>query len=433
MRVVIGAGADGLRAAAALAASGASVLLLQESDTPHGLAHPEMGEGTGRLYVDPSHRVATEAVLGPLVEAPVIKRAVSIRGGVHPIPMAISTVPKLFDGASLGEVGRKFFDRRVRNSMIPLTGGGQEERTYRQWVERRMGAPAYREAYADYAQRRWGLPGDQLSVAIARLHHNPHRVEPGQVAGGGPASALEHAISVIEANGGEIRCGARVRGLKVVDGKVTAVRVGRRNVPVDGALWIARPHSVVAAWLGDALNPAQHVDAEALRVWDRVQVAVPVGETTLADEIHVLDRAAPAWRLTQEYGGTAWAVFHATIQPDAPTPSVEAMIRLGSSMGIRGLDPSAARIERLREWCPLWAPVVHPRLRRLTLAWSALGIVGVGRRGTFSSIDPGTELAVALSHASENGVDEREVLRAILEPPVRDDDLDASFRDFIWS
>jgi hypothetical protein len=42
-------------------------------------------------------------------------------------------------------------------------------------------------------------------------------------------------------------------------------------------------------------------------------------------------------------------------------------------------------------------------------------------------------MAVALSHASEGGPDEREVLRAILEPPVKDNDLNASFRDFIWS
>jgi hypothetical protein len=433
MRVVIGSGADGLRAAAALAASGASVLLLQETETPHGLVHPDMPEGTGRLYVDPSFRTESEAALGPLVEAPAIKRAVSIRGEVHSVPMALSTVPRLFDGPDLGEIGRRFVSQRIRNSMIPLTGGGQEERTYRQWVERRMGAPAYNHVYADYAQRRWGLPGDQLSVAVARVHHNPHRVGPGQVAGGGPAAALAHAVAVIESNGGEIRCGARVRGLKVVDGKVTAVRVGRRNVPVDGPLWIARPHSVVAGWLGDALTPAQHVDASALRVWDRVQLAVPVGDAMLADEIHVLEPSAPAWRVTQEYGGTAWAVFHTTLQPDAPTPTAEAMVRLGSAMGMRGLDPTAARVERLKEWAPLWAPVVHPRLRRMSLAWSALGIVAVGRRGTFTSIDPGTELAVAISHAAEGGPDEREVLRSLLEPPVKDNDLDASFRDFIWS
>jgi len=323
--------------------------------------------------------------------------------------------------------------QRVRNSLIPLTGGGQEERTYREWVERRMGAPAYHHVYADYAHRRWGLPGEQLSVAVARQHHNPHRVEPGQVAGGGPAAALAHAVSVIEANGGEIRCGARVRGLKVVDGKVVAARVGRRNVPIEGPLWVARPHHVVAGWLGDSLPKARQVDAAALQVWDRVQVAVPVGDTNLPDEVHVLEHAAPAWRITHEYGGSAWAVFHATVAPDAPNPSVETMVQLGSELGIRGLDPGGARIERLREWVPLWAPVVHPRLRRLSLAWSSLGIVAVGRRGTFTSIDPGTELAVALSHANDNGLDEREVLRAILEPPVKDHDLDASFRDFIWS
>jgi len=433
MRVVIGAGADALRAAAVLASTGVSVLLLQECDSSHGLEHPDLPEGMGRMYVNPSVRETVERALGPLVEAPSIRRAVSMRGQIHSIPMSVGAVPRLFEGPDLQETGLRFLERRVRNALIPLTGGGQEERTYRQWVERRMGAAAYDLIYRDYAHRRWALPGDRLSVAVARANHNPHRSGPGQVSGGGAGGALAHAVSVIEANGGEVRCGAKVRGLKVADGRVVAVRVGRRNIPTEDGLWIARPHSVVAGWLGDALPPALRVDANALHVWDRVQIAVPIGDDALPDEIHVLDNGAPAWRISQVYGGTSWAVFHATLPPDAPTPTPDAMVRLGSRMGLRGLDPHAARIERLQEWVPLWAPVVHPRMRRLALAWAELGIAAVGRRGTFTPVDIGAEIAVASSYTREDGPNGREVLRSILEPPVKDDDLEASFRDFIWS
>ena len=432
MRVVIGAGADALRAAAVLASTGVPVLLLQECDTPHGLAHPDVAEGMGRVYVSAALRELAERSLGPLVEAPSMKRAISLGDKVHAIPMSLGAVPTLFEGPALSAAGRSFFMRRVRNALIPLTGEGQEERNYRQWVERRMGAFTYQQIYSDYAHRRWGLDGGELSVAVARAHHNPHRDGPGQVPGGGPEASLSHAVSLIEANGGEIRCGVTVRGLKVVDGKVVAVRVGRKHIKIDEPLWVARPHSVVAGWLGEDLPTSRHVDARALQVWDRVQIAFPVETGIVHDEIHVLDKAAPAWRVSQLYGGSKVVVFHSSLAPDAPTPSPESMVSVGMNLGLSGLDPKNAKVERLREWVPLWAPVVHPRLRRLALAWSDLGLVGVGRRGTFTPIDMGTEVAVAANYSSDEGDDGREVLRALLEPPVKDDDLNASFRDFIW-
>ena len=433
MRVVIGAGADALRAAAVLASTGAPVLLLQECDSPYGLEHPDISEGVGRVYIDASLRETAEAALGPLVEAPSLKRAVARGGNVHGIPMSLGAVPSLFEGPSLPNAGRSFFTRRVRNALIPLTGEGQEERSYRQWVERRMGEFTYQHIYSDYARRRWALDGDHLSVAVARSHHNPHREGPGQVPGGGPAASLTHALSVIESNGGEVQCGVKIRGLKVVDGTVVAVRVGRKHIKFDGPLWVARPHSVVAGWLGDDLPKARHVDANALNLWDRVQIAFPFEGGTLPDEIHVLDKASPAWRVSQLYGGKGWVVFHATVSPDAALPSPESMLEVAAKLGMKDLDVRAAKVERLREWVPLWAPVVHPRLRRLALAWSNLGLVSVGRRGTFTPIDMGAEIAVAANYTSDEGVDGREVLRALLEPPVKDDDLNASFRDFIWS
>ena len=433
MRVVIGAGADALRAAAVLASNGVPVLLLQECDTPSGLNHPEIMEGIGRVYIDDQLRGRAEAALGPLVAGPSLRRAVALHGKVHDIPMSLGSVPALFEGSALQAAGRSFVTRRVRNALIPLTGEGQEERNYRQWVERRMGAFTYQHIYSDYARRRWGLHGNELSVAVARSHHNPHRIGPGQVLSGGAASSLSHAVSVIESNGGEIRCGVRVRSLTVENGRVVAVRVGRKSIKCDEPVWVARSHAAVAGWLGDGLPKARHVDANALQVWDRVQIAFPVEEQKLPDEIHVLDNGAAAWRISQPRDAGGWLVFHVTLAPTDPTPDPEAMVALGAVLGVKGLDTTMARVERLAEWVPLWAPVVHPRLRRLALAWSGLGLVGVGRRGTFTPVDVGAEIAVAANYASDEGVDAREVLRALLEPPVRDDDLNASFRDFIWS
>ena len=86
----------------------------------------------------------------------------------------------------------------------------------------------------------------------------------------------------------------------------------------------------------------------------------------------------------------------------------------------------AARVERLVEWVPVWSRICHARLRRLILAWQGLGIVAVGRAGTFTPMDPGTEVGLVHRYANERVPDQREALRALLEPPVRTDDLDIS-------
>ena len=432
MRVVIGAGADALRAAASLSVAGHSVLLLQESGTEHGLTHPDLPEGTGRLSVPSELRSQVEKVTGPLVDAPSIRRAVSRSGRIAQLPMAVGDVPKLFPSDDLADVGRQFFQQRLRNALIPLTGGGQEERTYRQWVERRMGQPAFAHAYSHYAERRWGLPGDDLSVAVARLHHNPHGVVGTTVLGGNGVESLERLSSLIRESGGEIRCGANVRGFKVDEGRVVAVRVGRRNIAIEGPVWVARPHSVVADWLGDALGKGARVDARTLQTLDRVQVAFETRTTLAADEIHILDEVAPAWRVSQVYGAGQTAVFHMNLGPDERPPDLNDLVALGASLGLSDLDVGSARIERLKDWVPVWAPVVHPRLRRLSLAFAELGVVAVGRRGTFSPLDVGAEVLLATRYSDETSPDQREALRAMLAPPIRDDDLSASFRDFLW-
>jgi hypothetical protein len=432
MRVVIGQGADGLRAAAALASTGQAVLLLQQASSAHGLESPDLPEGTGQMRISAGARAQVETVLGPVVDAPSVSRAVVSSGDVVPLPMSHVDAIKLLQAEQRFDVGRSFLERRLRNSLIPFTGEGTEERTYRQWVERRMGGGAYRHVYADYARRRWSLAGDALSVAVARAHHNPHDEGDVTVVGGGPAAGLLAAVAVIEANGGEIRCDVAVSSLKVVDGRVSAVVVGRKKIPVDGEIWVACPHGVVAGWLGEALSSSAHVDAKALKVWDRVQVAFESGTALAADELHILSSPNAVWRVTQAYGAGLTVVFHLNLAPGDPGPTPSALLAQADAMGVTGLKPNTARVERLKGWVPLRAPMLQPRLRRLGIAFAQLGIVSVGPRGTFSSIDAGEGLVLALRFAGQEPPQQREGLRELVDPPVKDDDLNASFRDFLW-
>ena len=199
MRLVIGAGADATRAAACLAATGQAVLLLRGCDSACGLSHPTLPEGTGQIRVPGGMQSTIESVTGPLISKDTIRRVVAARGH-RTAPDGIEDVPRLFGADALPGVGQQFLERRVRNALVPLTGEGQEERTYRQWVERRMGHGAYSEhVYADYACAAGGCQESRLAVGLARLHHNPHESDTMAPSDGGHEGMHQAAVALIEA------------------------------------------------------------------------------------------------------------------------------------------------------------------------------------------------------------------------------------------
>jgi len=157
-------------------------------------------------------------------------------------------------------------------------------------------------------------------------------------------------------------------------------------------------------------------------------VSVPYEGASLPDEIHLLDRDAPCYRIVQGYGGAPSMIFHATVPGGTAGDDrlLQACLDYADHLGFHGIRRKDAVIERLVDWEPIWAPVCHPRLRRLSLAWSELGIVAVGRQGTFSPVDVATEITLASRYATEDVADQREAFRLLLDPPVRQDDLGAT-------
>jgi len=435
MRVVIGSGPGGMRAAAARAADGGAVLLLQQEDTPEGRTAPELPEGTGRLHVPAEQRAAVERVIGPLVEAPDVHRALLARGSILHLPLSGMNVARLFEGQALPEVGRRWLTRRVRNALRPLTGEGQEERSYADWVIRRMGAPVYRHVYQDYARSRWGKDPSDLSCSVARVYHGDADAmgSHGQVTGGGPLESMSFAASVIAAGGGEVRVGVEVRSIRTESGRAVAVVTDEGEISLDGPLWIDRPPAVIAGWLGDALDSGLAHDARALVCADSVQVALQGGPDELPDELHLVGDSASFYRLIQSYGAERRIVFHATVPSgedlDAALPA--RITADAARLGLEGFQEAGAIVERLRDHEPVWTPRCHARLRRLVLGWQALGIVAVGRQGMLTPMDVGTEVCWALAMAASDDPDQREGLRARLEPPVKQADLRASMSRFL--
>ena len=434
-RVVIGSGPDALRAAAVLAAGGAKVTLLQSGATPSGLTHADLPVGTGLVHVPPEERGAVEEILGPLSAAPAADRGVTARGFLARLPMSPTDIPRLLPPEAVAPSARRWLGVRARIATAQIIGGGAEERTYRDWVVRRMGAPALQHLYRSYAERRWGAPIDELAASVARVHHGlPHEGEP-MVPTSGWAAMHARAVSLIEGAGGSIQLGADVRGLRVEDGRVVAVALAEGEVPVSGPLWIARAPVVISGWLGEAADSGMRVDSHELGVRHALQVSLRGPSDTLPTELHVLDEGAPFYRVVRHPGLANTAVFHATLAPDAEAPPAEMVadrfIRSAREQGLGEFSPEGVRVERIEAHHPVWLIVCHARLRRVLLRWRALGIVGVGRAGLFSPLDAAAQIRVARAYRGEADPDQREVHRLYVEPPVRRDDLTAHITRFI--
>ena len=435
-RIVIGAGPDGVRAAAVLATAGHRVTLLQEAATPTGLRHPELPQSSGRMSTHDDVRELTERVLGPLVEAPGMGRGLLRGGRVAWLPMKRRDVASLLPPTRVLPAAKAWLDARQRVARTDLTLGGQEERTYRDWVVRRMGEPAYLALYKPWASRRFGMDADQLGVAVARVHHAWPDPGPPQVAGGRYDVALDLALEVITRAGGTVRAGLQVEGLELQGGKVAAVRLqGGERLPVEGPLWVARPPGRVIDWMPAEVAAPHHHDAAAVRAADLLVVCLKGEVDGLPEELFVLDEDAPFWAVTSPYGIKEYALFMHTLPAGAPEPDAAQLAtrtaEAAKRLGVGSFSDQDARVERVTDHQPVWTVGGHAHMHRIVNLAQDLGVVLVGRSGSWSDIDPGQELRLAAAYRDQDAPDQRQVLRDLVDPPVRLDDLRASIRRFL--
>lgn len=425
-RVVIGNGPSALRAAAALSTGDWRVTLITSGPDASGLGAPELAQDSGRLRVAPEHRALVEQVLGPLRESAPLRRALQVRGNRFDLPLHRAEVARLFPVGALGGAAQSWVTTRTRNALSQVLGGGAEERTYRDWVVRRMGGPAYHHLYRSYAERRFGAAAEDLASSVARVFHGGP--EDGQLFQAEAADTSANAARLLQSNGGRVVVG-QVRALRVEEGRVVGVVLADGEVEVKAPLWIARSPRVIARWLGEEHGAPLRVDSDQLRVGRAVAVALRGPTEGLPDELHVLDEGAPFWRVVPHPHQPGVAIFHFTLGPDAEVPPGALVVdRVRSATGALGLgefSAEGATVQSQAEHRPVWLEVGLARLRRVQLRWRDLGIVGVGRAGTFAPLDAAEEIAHAAVLRDEANPDQRELHRAYLAPPVKQDDLDS--------
>ena len=191
--------------------------------TPHGLSRLAP-RGTRQIRVPGGMQSTIESVTGPLISKDTIRRAVAARGHQAPLPMGLRDVPRLFGADRPSGCGAAV--PRAAGAQRPRPAHwrkGQEERTYRQWVERRMGHGAYEHVYADYAvPRRAGLPGEQLAH-WARTPASPHGSTRWRRRTAAMRVCIRRPSRSLKATAERFGSGVDVRGFKVVDGRVSAV------------------------------------------------------------------------------------------------------------------------------------------------------------------------------------------------------------------
>lgn len=426
--VVVGGGADAARVAAAVAATGRPVVWVDTS-TEESSAHdgslpmdtPSWSE-RGARPSDPS-RAAVEAVLGPLRAAPPHSTGLIARGSLHALPVAPWSVAGFFESGSRRTAARSWLRARARNGLASVVGGGQEERTYADWVVRRMGQPAYDALYADYAVRRWGRGGQDLAASLARMAHGPGgrvgRVVP-TASLGVPSAERLRELRVM-------RQSRAVTGLEVSEGKVTAVHLANAtSLPVLGGFYTTADPATVGGWLGRACPEAARHLAAGLASAPAWRVVLSHASGGVPAEIHVAD-PAPVWRFVRgPDGDQVVASITGSLEPSTPADVRDYAVQ----HGVCDAACTSAEPVRWEGGQPAWGPVDFARLRPVLECWQALGIRAVGRGGTFAPIDPPAVVAHATS-LTEERFDLIEAHRQWVVPPAKADDLGARITRFV--
>jgi protoporphyrinogen oxidase len=237
------------------------------------------------------------------------------------------------------------------------------------------------------------------------------------------------------ARAGSREASVTVEAIEVVDGRVSAVRTNKGRHDIDGRLVYTGPLPKLASLLGDAIDDGLRWDLSRLVYRHRVQVSVTLEnrEADLAAELHVLSADSPFFRITTPGslpGGSELAsvlTAHLTcfdgdeLWESSDDDLGRQVVGALAPLGLSGVQTAAIRVQRFAHYDPAWIGSWHPVMIRVLLAMEKLGLELAGRSGAYQWVDPGRELLHLAALSADASSNARELVRTLLDPPVKGD------------
>lgn len=287
--IVLGAGPAGLSAAWQAATNGHSVALLEQGDCVGGMTASfvvdgiNVDHGSHRLHpaTPPPVLAMVRELLGDDLQLRSRNGRLRIYDRWVGFPLRAGELVRAVPLAAAVRIGRDTVGAPLRR---------RDTDSYASVLTASLGPELYQAMYAPYAEKLWGLPGDEIDAEQARVRvaaDTPlkvaSRIVRGQRRGPGRAfyyprlgfgqmsTALAEAV---KAAGADLRLGSRVSGISTTDASAV-VTSG------DGTRWRAGrvlstlPLPVLARLADPAPPPAAIADAQALRF--RAMLLVYVG------------------------------------------------------------------------------------------------------------------------------------------------------------
>lgn len=321
MRVaIVGGGPAGLAAAYRLGQqAGCTVHLLERAPGLGGLAagfrhgNDVLDYGPHRLHRETNPEVLTDLrrLLGAELRPRRRRGRIWVAGRYLPYPVGPATIARLPPGLAARLLGGAI-DATLRRGRAGQPGN------FREAVEQRVGRPLYDLFYGPYAEKAWGLPGEEISADQADRRVNQRgpgdllRAALGRNAGsfyypdggfGRIPAAYAEALGRLPAV--DVQCRVSVETVEWAPGRAVALTYRRDGVPrrleIDHLIWSAPVTALI-----ECLRPA--VPAGLIAATGRLRfraivlayVTLSVPRVGLADTYYFPEREFPFNRVIEQ-------------------------------------------------------------------------------------------------------------------------------------
>ena len=329
-----------------------------------------------------------------------MKRSIYNHGERFSLPIKPWLLPRLVPDGALKNTGKQWLEAKTRSISSVIMGGGREERSYFDWVSRRMGEEVYRHIYSAYIYKRFGSSGAELSAGLARVLHFG-------------SSGKKQIVYGAPKNSEQVTWGCTFERFSIERNRITSVVINSEQHNVEGRLYIALPVTRILALLPNVPKSIE-VDAHHLRYQDQGMFLVE-GENERAAAIHYLDKDHP-WIVRYCLPSGDSLIW---FDPEQEREAQEELERVGLTIKSRWIRSS---------WVPVWGKQSHFRYRRVAAFLESLGITLVGKRALYSQKSMPETIVLRLQHRD---LEISEFLRLHIDPPVRQEDLNASLLEWI--